>query len=230
MKTESAVYIFAPHPVFNPVTVNSFISFDKADSVILYSTLLENLVEVISSLKISCDKYLFLTTEDEHLFKADLFPSFKVKFFSDNFKVELSDYLAKKSLDYSNNIFLLSDSIGISPESISNCFNLLNIEDDSLVIGKTFSGYISFIAYNNIDNKIVNYLFQSEFNYMKFLSYLDTCPAFINIMERLQRILSLDDFKKLYIELSRKESLDYCSQQMHERFTHLFIEHKELLH
>lgn len=230
MKTESAVYIFTPHPVYNPVTVKNFNNFDKADSVILHSTLLENLLEVVSSLKFNCDKFLFLTIEDEHLFKADLFPSFKVKFLPENLRAELSDYLSKKSLDYSNNILILSDSVGISGESISNCFNLLNIEDDSLVIGKTFSGYISFIAYNNIDVKIVDYLFRSNFDYMKFLSYLDTCPAFINIMEKFQRILSLDDFKKLYIELSKKESMDYCSQQMHERFTHLFIEHKELLY
>ncbi len=230
MKTESAVYIYSPHPVFDPVAVKTFTSFDKADSVILYSTLLENLLEIISSLKLNCDKFLFLTAEDETLFKTDLDPSFKIKFLSENFRSELSDYLYKKSLGYSNNIFILSDSIGISHESITNCFNLLNIEDDSLVIGKTFSGNISFIAYNNIDVKIANYLFQSDFNYMRFLSFLDTCPAFISIVEKFQRIISLDDFRKLYIELSKKESLDYCSQQMHERFTHLFIEHKELLH
>jgi hypothetical protein len=230
MKTDAAIYIFAPYPVFNPVSVRSFENFDKADSVILFSTLIENLIEIISALKINSDKYLILSAEDENLFKLSGSELFKVKYLTENFRSELQNYLAKKSLSYQNNLFILSDAIGISIESISHCFNLLNIEDDSLVIGKTYSGFISFLAYNNIESMTIDYLFQSDFQYMKFLSHMNTCPAFINIIERFQRIISKDDFKKLYIELSKRESLSYCSQEMHERFTHLFIEHKELLH
>lgn len=229
MKADSAIYIYAPHPVFNPVTVKDFDSFEKADSIILYSTLIENLLETISLLNISADKYILLNIEDEQLFKVNESSPLRVKFISADYKNELDNFLTKKSLDYQNNILILSDSIGISPESIFHCFNLLNIEDDSLVIGKSYSGFISFIGYNNIESKAVQYLLESDFDYMKFLAHLDTCPAFINVMERFHRILTVDDFKKLYIELSKKESFAYCSQQMHERFTHLFIEHKDLL-
>lgn len=230
MKSETAIYIFTPHPVFNPITVKSFESFAETDSVILFSTLLENLIEVVKGIKITSDNFLILNTEDEYLFKQDTSGSFKVKFLSDDFRIELPNYLANKSVNYRNNLFILSDSIGISPETISHCFNLLNIEDDSLVIGKTYSGFISFLAYNNIDGRTINLLIESDFNYMKFLSQLDTHPAFINIIERVQRLLTKDDFKKLYTELSKKESMNYCSQEMHQQFTHLFIEHKEMLH
>ena len=229
MKVESAIYIFAPHPIFNPVSVKSFSSFEKADSVILYSTLFENLIEIINSIKINHDFYILLSKEDETLIKVSESDNIKVLFMSENFEGELENYLENKSLNYQNNLLILSDSIGISAASISHCFNLLNIEDDSLVIGKTFSGHISFMAYNNIDGKAINYLLKSDFEYMKFLAHLDSCPAFINIMEKFQRIIAVEDFKKLYTELSKKESLNYCSQEMHERFTHLFIEHKELL-
>jgi hypothetical protein len=229
MKTDSAIYIFSTHPVFNPVSVKSFSSFDKADSVILYSTLLENLIEIVKSLKINLDFFILLSLEDENLIKITESDYYKIKFLSDDYNEELINYFENKSLNYQNNLLILSDSIGISATSISHCFNLLNIEDDSLVIGKTFSGHISFIAYNNIDGKTINYLLKSEFDYMKFLAHMDSCPAFINIMEKFQRIISIEDFKKLYTELSKKESLNYCSQEMHERFTHLFIEHKELL-
>lgn len=229
MKPESAIYIYAPHPVFNPVSVRDFASFEKADSVILYTTLFENLIEIVGSINIPADKYLLLDIEDENLFRPTESDSFTVKFLSENYSGELDNFLTSKSLNYPNNILILSDSIGISHESIFHCFNLLNIEDDSLVIGKSYSGFISFIAYNNIESKAVQYLIESDFNYMKFLAHLDTCPAFINVMEKFHRILTVDDFKKLYIELSKKESLAYCSQQMHERFTHLFIEHKDLL-
>ncbi len=229
MKTDSAIYIYAPHPVFNPVTVKSFESFDQADSVILYSALLENLLEAVASITIKCDKFLLLSNEDENLFKLTDSDLLKLKFLSENYKNELKSFLTGKSQNYQNNLLILSDSIGISSESISHCFNLLSIEDDSFVIGKSFSGFISFLAFNNIESKTIDDLFQSEFDYMSFLAHQDTCSAFINVMEKFQRILSADDFKKLYIELSKKESLNYCSQELHERFTHLFIEHKELL-
>ena len=36
------------------------------------------------------------------------------------------------------------------------------------------------------------------------------------------------DFKNLYIELSKKESLSYFSRQMNERFNNLIIDYKEI--
>ncbi len=138
MKTDSAIYIYAPHPVFNPVTVKSFESFDQADSVILYSALLENLLEVVASITIKCDKFLLLSNEDENLFKLTDSDLLKLKFLSENYKNELNSFLTGKSQNYQNNLLILSDSIGISSESISHCFNLLSIEDDSFVIGKSF--------------------------------------------------------------------------------------------
>ena len=45
----------------------------------------------------------------------------------------------------------------------------------------------------------------------------------------ISKFSDIQDFKTLYKELSKKESLIYCSQNMHEKFTHLFIEYKELL-
>lgn len=229
MKTESAIYIYAPNPVFNPAAVKCFASFDQADSVILFSSLIENMIEIIGSLKISTDNFLLLNAEDERLYTSIDPDKFKIKFLDEDNIEEIVNFLTNKSQNYQNNLLILSDTIGISSDSIAHCFNLLNIEDDCLVIGKSYSGFISFLAYNNVESRIVDYLFKSDYNYMEFLAHLETCPAFINVMEKFQRILSIDDFKKLYIELSKKESLSYCSQEMHERFTHLFVEHKELL-
>lgn len=228
MKTNTAIYLYAPHAFFNPISVKNFFSLDQSDSVILYTTLLENLLEIVTKLKISTDKYLLLHSEDENLYKGFDPGLITVKYLASD-SSSLGTYLAKKSVSYSDNIFILADSIGISQSGINHCINLLNIDDDAIVIGKCFNGFISFLAYNKIDIETVNHLIDSEFNYMKFLAKLDSCPAFLNVMEKFQRILSTEDFNKLYKELSKKESLSYCSQEMHERFTHLFIEHKELL-
>lgn len=229
MISDSAIYIIAPHPVFNPATVNLFAEFDKADSVILYSTLLENLLEIVNSFKSTTDNFLLLNDEDESLFKPSDTDKFAVKFLSEDYTENLIKFLSHRSQKYNNNYLILADSIGISAENIAHCSNLLNREDDALVIGKSYSGFISCLAFNKTDSLLIDHLFNSGFDYMKFLAQLDTCSAFISIIEKFQRIISVDDFKKLYIELSKKDSLNYCSQSMHERFTHLFIEHKELL-
>lgn len=231
MKTnsDSAIYIIAPHPVFNPAAVKGFADFDKADSVILYSTLLENILEVVSSLKLVTDNYLLMNYEDETLFRPSEPNTLTINFLPDDYEENLLKFLSGFSEKYVKNYLILADSIGISSEIITHCSNLLNREDDALIIGKTFSGFISCLAFNKSNINYFEHLFKSEYDYMKFLSRLDSCSAFINIIEKLQRITSIDDFIKLYVELSKKDSLNYCSQEMHERFTHLFIEHKELL-
>lgn len=229
MEADSAIYIAAPDPVFNPASVINFANFDKADTVILYSALAENLIEIINSPNINADRYLYLNGEDESLYRLPDTASIQVAFISDDFIQKLTNRIDKNVKKYSNNFFILADSIGISTGTLNHCFNLLKMEDDRIVIGKTYSGLITFLAFNKSEIPFVKYLFDSKFDYMSFLSKLDTCSAFINVMEKFQRIASVDDFKKLYRELSKKESLNYCSQEFHEKFTHLFIEHKELL-
>lgn len=229
MESDTAIYIAAPNPVFNPASVINFADFDKADSVILYSALTENLVDVISSIKSNADKYLILNHEDESLYSVPANSAFKVYFFNDNFVEDLIKLTDKQEDSYSNNFLILADSIGVSPSTIQHCLNLLKMKDDTIVIGKTYSGLIAFLAFNRIEIPLVKYLFDAKFDYMSFLSHLDTCSAFINVMDKFQRISSVDEFKKLYYELSKKDSLNYCSQEYHEKFTHLFIEHKELL-
>ena len=63
----------------------------------------------------------------------------------------------------------------------------------------------------------------------KFLSYNKSCEYFVNTLTDVIAVSNINDFKKLYIDLSQKKSNEYCSQQMHERFTHLFVEYKDLL-
>jgi len=65
--------------------------------------------------------------------------------------------------------------------------------------------------------------------YDKFLLEAGKSDLFLNTLNGFQLIENFSEFKYLYIELSKKESLSYCSQQMHERFTNLFIEYKDLL-
>lgn len=229
MKNNSAIFLLNLHPVYNPLSVKEFDEFEKKDSVILFSALLENLVENIKLSKISLDKHLILDDEDQVMEKAIDAENFSLEFLPTIQPGEIIDYLSKATQDYKNNLIIVADSIGISSSDLVKYYNLLNIEDDSLLVGKTNNGILSFIGFNKLDIPYIEHLFSSDFSYEKFLSKLDSCSAFIHTIGDLNRVIHKDDFKNLYTELSKKESLKYCSQEMHERFTHIFVEYKDLL-
>ena len=72
-------------------------------------------------------------------------------------------------------------------------------------------------------------MFSVNLSYDDFLIEAGKNEYYINIFQGFQLIEDSADFKNLYIELSKKGSLSYCSEIMHERFTSLFIEYKNLL-
>ena len=76
---------------------------------------------------------------------------------------------------------------------------------------------------------MVDHIFLAERKFGKFLSSISSKDIFIHSLDNILSINDFEDIKKLYIELSKKESLSYCSQKMHESFNDLFIEYKELL-
>ncbi len=106
---------------------------------------------------------------------------------------------------------------------------MLNIDDNSLLLAKSSSGEIKVFGFNNYTDDLFKQLTDSSLMMDKFLSYNRSCTYYINTLSDVMTVTNVNDFKKLYSELSQKRSNEYCSQQMHERFTHLFIEYKNLL-
>jgi len=49
------------------------------------------------------------------------------------------------------------------------------------------------------------------------------------VLNNFLKIESLKDFKELYSVLSDKKSENFCTGGIHESFTNLFIEYKDLL-
>jgi hypothetical protein len=130
---------------------------------------------------------------------------------------------------HKNNIILSADLIGINQIEVDKYFNLLNIDDESLLIGKSKEGVIGVFGFNSYSTDIFSCLVKSDFNYSNFLSCTKTLNHFIHTLNDILLIKNIEHFKQLYIELSQKKSIEYCSQQIHEMFTHLFIEYKDLL-
>jgi hypothetical protein len=79
------------------------------------------------------------------------------------------------------------------------------------------------------DNRLFESLLTFNQDYISVLNQLTTRDILIHTLDGYLSIDDFEDIKKLYIELSKKESLSYCSPTLHEKFNDLFIEYKDLL-
>lgn len=130
---------------------------------------------------------------------------------------------------YKNNLIIGSDVIDLRPSDLDKHLNLLGFDDKTYSISKSQYGKIKIIGFNSLNEEVLKHLTESDFDLDRFLSYNKSCEYFVNVHSDILEIRNREDFKKLYYLLSNKNSYEYCSQQMHERFTHIFIEYKDLL-
>jgi hypothetical protein len=119
--------------------------------------------------------------------------------------------------------------MGISPKDIKNTENLISSDDNLLVISKSENNDICYIAFNKFDNNLIELMLEPEINYDNLLSNIKTEKFFIQTISGHFRVDSFSRFKLLYNKLSQKESLNYCSQEVHEKFTNLFIEYRDFI-
>jgi hypothetical protein len=137
-------------------------------------------------------------------------------------KEKLRDSLRELELKrYSKFLFAFFNSMGIKKEDICKTFNLLTVDDQAITVGKADNERIAFVGTNKIEENLLTKLSAQHAKYNNFL-FLHTINNFFSIN-------NFQDVKKLYIELSKKESLSFCSENMHERFNDLFVEYKYLL-
>ena len=231
MKSNSSIYLFSSSPVFYKEAVPSFESFNNENSYQLYSSLFLNHKENLDQ---SSKLYRIIYCIDEHD-KNNLpkeFDSHSDEIFWGDFnhKVELLKTMSDKYfINSSNNLLIFSNSIGISTQDFQKVFNLLSIEDEATIIGKSNRDKIVFIGFNSFNKELFLECNWESLNYDSLLARLGKHDNFLHVLGNYLAVNDLIDFKNRYAELSKKESLSYCSQNMHERFTNLFIEYKELL-
>jgi hypothetical protein len=223
----SSIYVFSIFPVFNKDKSPAFETFDQEHSVNLYSALALNHKEIACKLSESSDLIFCFDKDDEgHL--PDSYKGVENIVFvnPDNaLKILQEKYFRL----YNNNIIIFSNSIGISPEDFNNAFNLLSIEDEAIVLGKSINQRLAFIGFNSFNAAIFEDVELHDLDFDFFLNKISKFENFIHILDNFMLIKNIDDFKNLYHQLSKKESFAYCSQEIHEKFTNLFIEYKDLL-
>ena len=230
-KKKNCIYVLSLHPVFNGEAAPKFDNLSLRDSILLYSHLLANFIEVLTDIDLSFELVFCLNEKDGNYIPKNFFPDDSILFFntSENINSDLERLEQNYFSIFENNILIRADVIGVSEKTIQKIFNLLAIEDDVLVIGKSINKKVALLGFNNPEINLLDEMFSATLDYDKFLLEAGKSDMFLNTLNGFQLIENFSDFKNLYIELSKKESLSYCSQQMHERFTNLFIEYKDLL-
>lgn len=230
MKSSSCIYLIAPHPVFNLNEVPEFNGFSRKESSALYAALLNNhRGNFVSSVKNSQVVYYFDQRDKD--FIPEIFSGQSViQYYECGVKsTSLKQMSEKYFSSYLKNLVVFGLSIGFTPMETEKAFDLLSINDEAIVLGKCTNEAVAFIGFNTYNPGIFESVDCSFNNFDKILATVNKHENFVQVMGNYQYVKDTSDFKKLYGELSKKESWSYCNQEMHEQFTHLFIEYKELL-
>ena len=230
MKSSSCIYLISPYPVFNKNEIPEFNGFNKEDSSALYSALIHNHSGNFKSVLKNKQVIYCLDERDKEFIPEIFYEQSIIQFCDCREDVASLKLLAEKYFNnHLNNLVVFGSSIGFTPGEIDRAFDLLSINDEALVIGKCSNDSVAFLGFNSYNPGIFDSLKCSLNSYDQILANVNKYENFIHVMGNYQYIKDINDFKKLYSELSKKESWSYCNQEMHEQFTHLFIEYKELL-
>ena len=230
-KSNSCICLFPLSPVFNTGNVPLFESMSPNDSSLLQSILYENYIEVLKEITDSSTIIYCLDEKDKNLIPPHINEKLSDIFWvnSTELNTELKNFNDKYFKNFHNNFIILSHSIGVSSQDVKKIFSLLEMEDESIFIGRDNDERIALLGFNTYNEELMGNLVEDRNHYNEMLIKASKHENFVNTLSNFMLIETKEDFKKLYNELSGKESLTYCNQNIHEKFTHLFIEYKDLL-
>lgn len=226
-----SVFIIARTPILHPGKIKVLEKLSEHYTILLNSLLYLNWIEILSSLKDNFDSYYIFNKKDEDFIPKNFIPESGKLILPENTTVKMLSniFTDLKFRSYTKRIFIFFNSIGIRKEDITKTFDLLSIDDRAVVIGKSQDEKIAFLGTNSVENNILNIFLAENITYSKILNRLSEEDIFLQTIGNFLSINNFNDVKKLYIELSKKDSLSFCSENMHESFNDLFVEYKDLL-
>ena len=228
---KNSIIIIAEGSILNPLEIIVYQNLSVNYSVFLNTLLFSNWVEILSEIRNDFEIITFLDDRDKEFLPKYFLPfDTKTIFYNPPQLSDLTENVIKNiSTGSLKNMVLFYNSIGIKRNDILRAFNLIQSDEPSMVIGKSSQDKIVFTCTSGVDEDLINPIFEAERIYSKYLNSISSKDLFIHTLDNFLSINDFEDIKKLYIELSKKESLSYCSPKMHESFNDLFIEYKELL-
>jgi hypothetical protein len=230
MKSNSCAYILSLFPIFCAEKIHQFDSFTKEHSSYLYLTLILNHKEILDRISDEVSYVYCFASEDKNYLPeelSDLKPNiYWQNLTSKNILDELENKFFKNC---KNNLIIFLNSIGFSEKDLLKTLNLLSLEDDSIILGKTNKFKLSFLGFNQLGVQDFKKVTLNNLDFDTLLSGTTCNENFIHVLGNYMLIKDKTDFKDLYKELSKKESYEYCSEKIHQRFTNLFIEYKDFV-
>ena len=228
---KNSIIVIAETAILNPIEIDVYQNLSVNYSVFLNTLLFSNWVEILSEIRNDFEIIIFLNEKDKEFLPKYFLPfDTKTIFYNQSQLSDLTNYIVGNTLSGSlKNMILFYNSIGMNRNDISRAFNLIQSDEPSMVIGKSNQDRIVFTCTSGVDQDLIDPIFITKRKYSKYLSSISSKDLFIHTLDNFLLIDDFEDIKKLYIELSKKESLSYCSQKMHESFNDLFIEYKDLL-
>lgn len=230
LKEKLCIYIVPPFRIFRKEEYPLFAGFSEEYSWQLFSALYLNFFEIFP-VEFKSNIVYVLPYSDKEFIPEELKQAEYRFFFVDTLDFEnVIEKLHEKMFNgYTSNIIIFSETIGITSKSILTAFNLLNSEDHYLVIGKSVSGAVNYFGFNIFQPGLEKLHHTNAADFDEALKNICSINSNVHVFNGGQLIRNLDDFKLLYKVLSSKESFAFCNQKIHELFTNIFIEYKELL-
>jgi hypothetical protein len=228
---KNTIIILADSPILNPTIIKPISNLSVSYTIYLNSLLFLNWLEILTDLKENFNVIGFLSVKDKEYIPKDFFlPEIQDLFYKrQNLKGLLDEILSQPFVASSKILLIFHNSIGFKKSDIERVFNLIQVEETSVVIAKSKRDKIILTCSYEFDKELIDALQESGREYTEYLNFISKKDIFINTLEGFLSIDDFEDIKKLYIELSKKESLSFCSQKMHESFNDLFVEYKEQL-
>ncbi len=230
-KSNSCICLFPLFPLFNNDKLPLFESMSSKDSSLLYSILYENYIEILEEAAVNSTVIFCFDKMDKNRLPEHIADKVTDIHWIDTYDLnsELKNCNEKYFKKFSNNLLIFAHSIGLSYPDIKKTFTLLEMDDESIMLGRDGDERVAFLGFNNYNEEIMGSISEDRNHYNELLIRAGRYDNFVHALSNFMLIENKSDFKKLYEELSRKESLNYCNQIIHEKFTHLFIEYKEML-
>lgn len=227
------MYITPGRPIFNPEVVFPFAPLNQQYTSLLSLAFLLTLLENTTLIDVKPEPIVLLDSLDEH-YIPDSLRNFSVphsiSFINTSIiSEELSTKYGNHAQEGIRYVFARSTAYGVVPKQWNKVFDLLLLDEQLIV--PLLSEELSVIGLGlNSFVRDIDFSFLSlSLPYNDFLPKICKSDGHLITKKYGHSLDSTEDFRNLYNFLSSKESIPYCSKEMHERFTEVFIEYKDVL-
>ncbi|MCW8804354.1 MAG: hypothetical protein OQK57_08150, partial [Ignavibacteriaceae bacterium] len=207
--SKNSVIVVADSPIINPKEIKSFPNLSVNYSVYLNTLLYSNWLEIFSDIKEQVEIFTLLNEKDlEYIPKYFLPDEAHTITYNEPQLTNLSEHLFKQPLSInSKTLVLFYNSIGLRQSDILRIFSLIQAEEPTIVIGKSVPDKIILACSFGLDKELFDPIIITNRKYDNFLNFISSRDIFIHTLDGFLSIDNFEDIKKLYIELSKKESL-----------------------